>query len=50
VRVEVEGFDEALPLFTVAMADGSSRELAQIRRVGIEARMINPADPAETAS
>jgi len=46
VQVEVEGFDDALPLFTVAMEDGSSRELAQIRRVGIEARMIDPADPA----
>lgn len=46
VQVEVEGFDEALPLFTVTMEDGSSRELAQIRRVGIEARMVDPEDPA----
>lgn len=46
VQVEVAGFDEALPLFTVAMEDGRSRELAQIRRVGIEARMIDPTDPA----
>lgn len=46
VQVEVEGFDKALPLFTVTMEDGSSRELAQIRRVGIEARMVDPADPA----
>ncbi len=46
VQVEVEGFDEALPLFTVTMEDGGSRELAQIRRVGIEARMVDPEDPA----
>ena len=46
VQVEVEGFDKPLPLFTVTMDDGSVRELAQIRRVGIEARMIDPENPA----
>ena len=45
VQVDVEGFDEPLPLYTVAMEDGGSRELAQIRRVGIEAQMIDPAEP-----
>ena len=46
VHVPVKGFDKALPLFTVTMEDGSVRELAQIRRVGIEARMIDPENPA----
>ena len=46
VQVEVEGFDETRPLFMVTMEDGSLRELAQIRRVGIEARMVDPADPS----
>ncbi len=46
VQVEVDGFDDALPLFTVTMDDGSLRELAQIRRVGIEAQMLDPVNPA----
>ena len=45
VQVEVEGFDKPLPLFSVAGEDGSVRELAQARRVGIEAQMVDPADP-----
>lgn len=45
VQVEVEGYDKPLPLFTVTMEDGSARELAQARRVGIEAQMVDPADP-----
>ena len=45
VHVEVEGFDEALPLFKVTLDDGSVRELAQKRRIGIEAQMIDPANP-----
>ncbi len=45
VQVEVEGYDDPLPLFNVTMEDGSARELAQARRVGIEAQMVDPADP-----
>ncbi|MCE2470993.1 MAG: carbohydrate ABC transporter permease [Anaerolineae bacterium] len=45
VQVEVEGYDEPLPLFAVTQEDGSARELAQVRRVGIEAQMVDPADP-----
>ncbi len=45
VQVEVEGYDKPLPLFTVTGEDGSARELAQARRVGIEAQMVDPADP-----
>lgn len=43
--VEVEGFEDPLPLYRTTMEDGSVRELAQTRRVGIVARMIDPADP-----
>lgn len=46
VQIEVEGYDKPLPLFTVAMEDGGSRELAQVRRVGIEAQMVDPANPS----
>ena len=45
VQVAVEGYDDPLPLFKVTMEDGSLRELAQVRRVGIEAQMVDPADP-----
>ncbi len=45
VQVEVEGFDKPLPLFKVSLDDGSVKELAQVRRVGIEARMIDPNNP-----
>lgn len=42
--VAVEGYDEPLPLYRVVV-DGEERVLAQIRRVGIEAHMIDPENP-----
>jgi alpha-1,4-digalacturonate transport system permease protein len=45
--VEVEGYDEPLPLYTVTLEDGTTATLAQVRRVGIEAQMIDPDDPGE---
>src|SRR5688572_9295339 len=47
VQVQVEGYDEPLPLFRVFMEDGSVQELAQVRRVGIEAQMVDPINPGE---
>ncbi|MBB4277459.1 carbohydrate ABC transporter permease [Rhizobium mongolense] len=41
----VEGFDQPLPLFDVTLKDGSKAQLAQIRRVGRNAQMINPHNP-----
>jgi alpha-1,4-digalacturonate transport system permease protein len=43
----LEGYDEPLQLFTVTMEDGTVRTLAQVRRVGIEAQLIDPANPEE---
>ncbi len=43
--VLVEGYDEPLPLFTVTLEDGSTVELAQVRRVGLEAQMVDPDHP-----
>jgi alpha-1,4-digalacturonate transport system permease protein len=37
--------DKPLPLFKVTMDDGSVRTLAQVRRVGIQAQMVDPKDP-----
>ena len=45
--VVVEGHDNPLPVYEVTMEDGSTRKLAQVRRVGIEAQMIDPANPDE---
>ncbi|MCL4830143.1 MAG: carbohydrate ABC transporter permease [Caldilinea sp.] len=45
--VMVEGFDAPLPLFDVTMPDGSVRQLAQVRRVGLEGQMVDPANPGE---
>jgi alpha-1,4-digalacturonate transport system permease protein len=43
--VTPDGFDEPLPLFEVIMEDGTVQQLVQIRRVGIEAQMIDPNNP-----
>ncbi len=45
IEIVVEGYDKPLPLYDVAMDDGSVRQLAQIRRVGIIAQMVDPDDP-----
>jgi alpha-1,4-digalacturonate transport system permease protein len=45
--VEVAGFDHPLPLYRVTFDDGRVVLLAQIRRVGIEAQLIDPAKPDE---
>ena len=47
IEVPVEGYDEPLPLFRVTMEGGEVRELAQIRRIGIVAQMVDPAAPGE---
>jgi alpha-1,4-digalacturonate transport system permease protein len=45
--MEVEGYDQPLSVYNVTMDDGSVRELTQVRRVGIEAQFIDPADPGQ---
>src|SRR5690554_7570483 len=42
VTMEVEGYDEPLQLFDVTLEDGSSAQLAQVRRIGLEAQMVEP--------
>jgi alpha-1,4-digalacturonate transport system permease protein len=44
--VVVEGHAEPLPLFRVTEGEHAGRVLAQVRRVGLVAQMIDPADPA----
>ena len=43
--IAVEGHDDLLPLFIVTLEDGSQQVLAQVRRVGIEAQMVDPNAP-----
>ncbi len=45
--VLVEGYDEPLQLFEVTLEDGSEAVLAQVRRVGLEAQMVDPDNPDE---
>ena len=46
-EIIVTGYDDPLLLFNVTFEDGTVRQLAQVRRVGIEAQMIDPANPEE---
>jgi alpha-1,4-digalacturonate transport system permease protein len=46
-KVVIDGYDDPLLMYEVAMDDGSVRHLAQISRVGLEARMIDPANTEE---
>jgi len=45
--VTVPGKTEPLPLFTVKLPDGSTRELVELRRIGIQATMVDPKQPDE---
>ncbi|MAT42125.1 MAG: ABC transporter permease [Anaerolineaceae bacterium] len=45
--IQVEGFDDPLPLFNVQLDNGSTQTMAQVRRIGLEAQMIDPAKPEE---
>lgn len=45
--VMVPGYAEPLRLYDVTLADGSVRRLAQVRRVGLQAQMVDPAAPDE---
>lgn len=43
--IAVPGYPQPLELHRVTLPDGSVKELAQIRRIGIQAQMIDPANP-----
>ena len=45
--VELEGYEEPLPLYEVSLEDGSVKVLAQVRRVGLEAQMVDPSSPED---
>ncbi|MGD8998379.1 MAG: carbohydrate ABC transporter permease, partial [Anaerolineae bacterium] len=43
----VEGYEEPLPLYEVTLEDGSIAQMAQVRRIGLEAQLVDPASPGE---
>jgi len=45
--IAIEGYDEPLPIYLVTLEDGSTAELAQIRRIGLERQLIDPNNPGE---
>jgi len=45
--IAIEGYDEPLPIYLVTLEDGSTAELAQIRRIGLERQLIDPNNPDE---
>jgi alpha-1,4-digalacturonate transport system permease protein len=45
--VQLEGHDKPLPLFQVELADGSTKEMAQLNRIGTMATMVDPLAPQE---
>ncbi|HKE39314.1 MAG TPA: carbohydrate ABC transporter permease [Casimicrobiaceae bacterium] len=45
--VKVEGQPEALPLYRAKLPNGSTSEMVELRRIGIQATMIDPKHPDE---
>ena len=45
--VVVPGYEEPLPLYKINFDDGTTRVLAQVRRIGIESQLVDPANPQE---
>ncbi|RJE89202.1 carbohydrate ABC transporter permease [Paracoccus onubensis] len=43
----VEGYDAPLPLYTTTQEDGSTKVLAEIRRIGVNSQMVDPGNPGE---
>ena len=48
ISVEVEGYEKPLPMFRATLEDGTTRDLAQVRRIGIVSQMVDPAAPETT--
>ena len=48
IQVEVDGYEKPLSLYNVTLEDGSNTELAEIKRVGITSKMVDPKDTEKT--
>jgi ABC-type glycerol-3-phosphate transport system permease component len=49
-QVKVPGEDNPKPVYRVKLADGSVRELAELRRIGLIATHVDPAKPDSTSA
>jgi len=45
--VVVQGYEDPLPLVEVTLEDGSTVQMAQVRRIGIEAQVVDPRNPSQ---
>jgi alpha-1,4-digalacturonate transport system permease protein len=45
--VAVAGHDQPLPVYRVKLPDGTTRDLAELRRIGIQATLVDPAAPEQ---
>lgn len=43
----VPGYDDPLPLFRTTLPDGTVKTMAQVRRIGLEAQMVDPTAPGD---
>ena len=48
IQVEVDGYEKPLSLYNVTLEDGTTTELAEIKRVGITSKMVDPKDTEKT--
>lgn len=46
-QVTVEGYDQPLALYDVTFEDGTTRRLAEVRRIGLVSQLVDPSDPGE---
>jgi alpha-1,4-digalacturonate transport system permease protein len=46
-QVTVEGFDRPLNLFTAKLPDGSTKVMAEVRRIGTVSQLVDPQSPGE---
>ena len=47
-QINVEGHDKPLTLYDVTLPDGTTKKLAEVRRIGLFSQMVDPAKPGET--
>ncbi|HEY1329307.1 MAG TPA: carbohydrate ABC transporter permease, partial [Casimicrobiaceae bacterium] len=46
-EVSVQGHDRPLPLYRAKLPDGTTRTLAEVRRIGLTATMVDPKQPQD---
>ena len=46
-QVMVEGYDKPLNLFTAKLPDGTTKVMAEVRRIGIVSQLVDPEEPGE---